>query len=93
MSWMDKLSRSNFEPQQRLLFYSQQPLSDDIYAIVRVTWFNSDGCCAVTESRINLYDIDVVMEFTDIVGGALRAGADVSVICIDDPKSLGLEET
>ena len=93
MSWMDKLSRSNFEPQQRFLFYSQQPLSDDIYAIVRVTWFSGDSCCAVTESRINLYDIDVVMEFTDIVGGALRSGADVSVICIDDPKSLGLEET
>ena len=92
MSWMDKLSHRNFEPQQQLLFYSQQQLSNDIYAIVRVTWSNGDGCCAVTESRINLYDIDVVMEFTDIVGSALRAGADVSVICIDDPESLGLEE-
>lgn len=93
MSWMDKFSHRNFEPQQRLLFYLQQSLSNDVYAIVRVTWFSGGSCCAVTESRINLHDIDVVMEFTDIVGGALRAGADVSVICIDNPKSLGLEET
>jgi len=92
MSWMDKLSRSNFEPQQRLLFYSQQSLSNDVYAIVRVTWFSGGNCCAVTETRINLYDIDVVMEFTDIVGNALRTGADVSVICIDDPENLGIQE-
>jgi hypothetical protein len=89
---MDKISRKNPDPKQQLLFYSQQPIGNDIYAIVRVTWFGKDGCCAVTESRVNLYDIDVVMEFTDIVGNALRTGADVSVICIDDPENLGIQE-
>ena len=89
---MDKISRKNPDPKQQLLFYLQQPIGNDIYAIVRVTWFGESGCCAVTESRINLYDIDVVMEFTDIVGNALDAGADVCVICIDDPQNLGIEE-
>lgn len=89
---MDKISRKNFDPKQKFLYYSQQPIGNDIYAIVRVTWFGKDGCCAVTESRINLYDIDVAMEFIDIVNNALDAGADVCVICIDDPQNLGIEK-
>ena len=73
------------------MFFLQQPLSDNVYAVVRITWFGSDNLCAVTENKIDLHDIDVLMEFVDIVGGALRANADVCIICNDDPKSLGFE--
>ena len=63
------------------------------YAVVRISWFNDGKVCGVTESKIDTYDADVVMEFSDIVGNALRAGADVSVVCIDDPENLGIHAT
>ena len=89
---MDKISRKNFDPKQKFLYYCRQPIGNDIYAIVRMAWLGKDGCGAVYESRINLYDKNVVMEFTDMVGDALDTGAEVCVICIDDPKNLGIEE-
>lgn len=96
MSWLDKLCKRQpeepEEPIRRLLFYSQQELENEFYAVVRVTWFYGDKVCAVTETKIDTYDADVVIEFSEIVGNALRAGADVSIICIDSPADLGLEE-
>ena len=96
MSWLDKLCKRQpeepEEPIQRLLFYSQQELQNEFYAVVRVTWFHGDKICGVTESKIDTYNADVILEFSDIVGNALRAGADVSVICIDDPECVGITE-
>ena len=96
MSWLDKLCRRQpeepNEPIRRLLFYSQQELENEFYAVVRVTWFHGNEVCAVTETSIDSYDADVVIEFSEIVGNALRAGADVSIICIDSPADFGLEE-
>ena len=48
--------------------------------------------CGVSECKIDTYNADVIMEFSDIVGDALRAGADVSIICIDEPESVGITE-
>ncbi len=93
MSWLDKLRKRQpeepNEPIRRLLFYSQQELQNEFYAVVRVTWFHNGKVCGVTESKIDSYDADVVIEFSEIVGNALRAGADVSIICIDEPADLG----
>lgn len=93
MSWLDKLCKRQpeepNEPIRRLLFYSQQELQNEFYAVVRVTWFHNDKVCGVTESKIDSYDADMVIEFSEIVGNALRAGADVSIICIDEPADLG----
>ena len=36
---------------------------------------------------------DVIAEFSGLVGNALRAGCDVSVVCIDDPHYLGIYES
>lgn len=94
MSWLDRLRRKRSKPfEDRLLFYTQQPLEDSFYAVIRITWFNNGKAWGVTEGKIDCFDADVVMEFTDIVGNALRSGADVSVICIDDPMNLGIHET
>mgnify|MGYP003112664918 FL=1 len=96
MSWLDKLCRRQPEepekPIQRLLFYSKQELENEFYAVVRITWFDGSKVCAVNECKIDSYNADVIMEFSDIVGNALRAGADVSIICIEDPANLGFEE-
>ena len=43
----------------------------------------------VVESQLREDDEDVIPEFGQLVGEALRGGADVSVICVEEPKSLG----
>tara|TARA_R100000406_G_C3069414_1_gene113739 strand:+ start:497 stop:781 length:285 start_codon:yes stop_codon:yes gene_type:complete len=94
MSWFDKFrNRKPEDYRGRTLYYQQDELKDRYYAVVRISWFNDDKVCGVTESKIDSYDADVVMEFADIVGNALRAGADVSVVCIEDPENLGIYAT
>lgn len=94
MSWLDRFrNRKAKKYENRLLFYRQDELQNEYYAVVRISWFNDGKVCGVTESKIDTYDADVVMEFSDIVGNALRAGADVSVVCIDDPENLGIHAT
>ena len=96
MSWLDKLCKRQpeepEEPIRRLLFYSKQDLENEFYAVVRITWFDGGKVCGVSECKIDTYNADVIMEFSDIVGNALRAGADVSIICIEDPANLGFKE-
>ena len=94
MSWLDRFrNRKAKKYENRLLFYRQDELQNEYYAVVRISWFDDGKVCGVTESKIDTYDADVVMEFSDIVGNALRAGADVSVVCIDDPENLGIHAT
>lgn len=94
MTWMDRFrNRKSSKHENSLLYYQQSELPGNLYAIVRISWFRKGIICGVTESKIDCDDIDVVLEFTDIVGDALRVGADVSVICIDDPINLGIYAT
>jgi len=91
MSWLDNLRKHKpEEPINRLLFFSKQELTEQTYAVIRVTWFLHGKISAVSETSIGLYDQDVIAEFSDLVGNALRAGCDVSVACIDDPQYLGI---
>ena len=46
----------------------------------------------MTESSIAIYDKDVLAEFTSILTEALRLGADVCVVCIEEAKVLGIHE-
>lgn len=94
MNWFDKFrNRKSGNYKGRTLYYQQDELQNEFYAVVRISWFNNGKVCGVTESKIDTYDADVVMEFTDIVGNALRAGADVSIVCIEDPENLGIYAT
>ena len=91
MSWLDNLrKRKPEDPINRLLFFSRQELTEQTYAVIRITWYLQGKICGVSETAIGLYEQDVIAEFSDLVGNALRAGCDVSVACIDDPQSLGL---
>ncbi len=94
MSWLDNLrKRKSEEPINRLLFFSKQELTEQTYAVIRVTWYLHGKISAVSETSIGLYDEDVIAEFSDLVGNALRAGCDVSVACIDDPQYLGIYDS
>ena len=92
MSWLDKL-RKPHPPRKQLLFFSQEQLTNEYFAVIRATWFKGGKVCGVTESQIHIYDDEVVAEFTGIVGTALRAGADVSALCIASAEELGIEPT
>ena len=94
MSWLDNLrKRRPAEPTNRLLFFSKQELAEQTYAVIRITWYLHGKITAVSETAIGLYDQDVIAEFSDLVGNALRAGCDVSVACIDDPQYLGIYDS
>jgi len=94
MSWLDKLrKRGQEEPINRLLFFTKQELTEQSYAVIRITWYIDGVVTGVSETSIGLYDQDVIAEFSDLVGNALRAGCDVSVACIDDPQYLGIYDS
>lgn len=94
MSWLDNLRNGKKrDPINRLLFFSKQELAEQVYAVIRVTWYNQGKICGVSETSIGTFDQDVIAEFSDLVGNALRAGCDVSIACIDDPQYLGIYES
>ena len=93
MSWIDHLRKSEKqEPDKQYLYYVRQQLKQQVYAVVRVTWYDEDGIYSVTETRVNKRDAEVIQEFSDIVGNALTIGADVSVICVANSERLGLHD-
>ena len=94
MGWLDNLrKRKPEEPINRLLFFSKQELTEQTYAVIRGTWFLDGKIAGVSETAIGLYEEDVIGEFSDFVGNALRTGCDVSVACIDDPQYLGIYDS
>ena len=92
MGWLDRLHKPN-PPRKQLLFFAQEELSNEYFAVIRATWFERGKICAVTESHIHTYDDAVIAEFTGIVGEALRMGADVSALSIATGEELGIEPT
>ncbi len=93
MSWIDKLRKTEKqEPDKQYLYYVRQQLRQQAYAVVRVTWYDEEGICSVTESRISKSDPEVVQEFSDIISNALCIGGDVSVICVDKSERLDLHD-
>lgn len=81
--------RSNTRKQ--LLYFSQEELQNQYFAVIRITAFAEGHPFNVRETHIHIYDEDCIAEFSDIVGRALREGADVSAISIASAHELGIE--
>ena len=92
MSWLDKLHRPR-PPRKQVLYFAQDDLQSQDFAVVRVTWFCDGKLCGVTEMAFHNYDVNVIEQLTVAVGTALRDGADVSTLCIAPADELGLEPT
>ena len=91
MGWLNRSKKTPDEPsRQQLLHYVQAELMGDSFAVVRTTWYSGGAVCAITECKIDKSDDLALMEFTGIVGDALRAGSDVSILCIEPSESVGL---
>ena len=65
------------------------PVPDEVYAIVRLSWFRQGRPFEVEEFQIYECD-DARVLFQGSVGQALRMGADVSVMTTYSPESLGI---
>ena len=81
-----------FEDPVPSLLFCRQPLEEDNYAVIRITWYISGMICGISETSIKLWEADIIEEFVDILRNALQVGCDVSVVCIDDMEHLGLVE-
>ena len=92
MSWLDKLQRPR-PPRKQVLYFVQDELINQYFAVVRFTWFCDGKLCGVTEMAFHNYDVNVIEQLTVAVGAALRDGADVSTLCIAPADELGLEPT
>ena len=94
MGWLNRSKKTPDEPsRQQLLHYVQAELMGNSFAVVRTTWYSGGAVCAVTECTIEKTDDLALMEFTGIVCDALRAGSDVSIICVDSSEAVGLKKT
>ena len=68
------------------------PVPDEVYAIVRLSWFRQGRPFEVEEFQIYECD-DARVLFQGSVGQALRMGADVSVMTTYSAESLGIPTT
>jgi len=90
MERMSRLRKPNPNRKQ-LLFFTQDQLEENYFAVIRVTWFAAGEICAVSEAVVYQSDLEAVAEFSGIVGQALRSGADVSIVCIASSEDVGLD--
>ncbi len=65
---------------------------DDVFAVIRMSWFRQGRPVEVEEFQILECDEAYDM-FHGTVGQALRQGADVSVMTTYSPESLGIPES
>jgi len=93
--WRDPVSKSKTEPRQPrpprrpTLALTNGPIPDDIFAVVRTSWFRQGRPVEVDEFSIMECD-DAQTIFHYAVGQALRQGADVSVMSVYPPEALGI---
>lgn len=92
MSWLDKLQKPK-PPRKQVLYFAQDELNSQYFAVVRLTWFCDGKVCGISEMALHNYDVNVIEQLTAVVGEALSEGADVSTLCIAPAKELGLEPT
>jgi hypothetical protein len=87
---MSRLRRPNPNRKQ-LLFFTKDLLTENYFAVIRITWFAAGQICAVNEAVVYQDDLEAVAEFSGIVQEALRGGADVSIVCVANSEDVGLE--
>lgn len=93
--WRDPVSKSKTEPRQPrpprrpTLALTNAPMPDEVFAVVRTSWFRQGRPVEVDEfSIMECDDARTIFHYT--VGQALRQGADVSVMSIYPPEALGI---
>lgn len=93
--WRDPVSKSKTEqrqprpPRRPTLALTNGPVPDEIFAVVRTSWFRQGRPVEVDEFQIlECEDARTIFHYT--VGQALRQGADVSIMTVYPPEALGI---
>ena len=92
MSWLDRLQKPK-PPRKQVLYFAQDELNSQYFAVVRLTWFCDGKVCGISEMALHNYDVNVMEQLISVVHEALYEGADVSALCIAPADELGLEPT
>lgn len=89
------MSKSKTEPRQPrpprrpTLAVTTASVPDEIFAVVRTSWFKQGRTVEVDEfSIMECNDARTIFQYA--VGQALRQGADVSVMTVYSPEALGI---
>ncbi len=90
MSWLSKVRKPQ-PPRKQIVYFAQEDLQNEFYAVIRITWFYDGEICDVFESSISRYDKEAVAEIPSIIRDALTHGADVSVVCVETADAVGLK--
>ena len=86
---MDKLRKPRPPRKQLVFFAKDQLIGDGAYAVIRTTWFDGTQVVNVTEASVNYYKDDIPVLKT-VVREAIAAGADVSILSIDEASAFGI---
>ena len=78
-------------PRRQTLGYSRKPLPEDIFAVVRLSWFKEGKPQEVDEFQIIKRTNNSFDAFMTAVTHAIQCGADVTVMCDLDPAEFGLD--
>jgi hypothetical protein len=90
MSWLSRVRKPQ-PPRKQIVYFVQEDLQNEFYAVIRITWFYDGEICDVFESSISRYDKEAVAEIPSIIRDALTHGADVSVVCVETADAVGLK--
>ena len=96
--WLDRLmGRPKDEPQQqeptkhRLVYVYNQELPEEIFAIVRLTWYRGGKANRVDEVCLIKED-ELYSNFSVVLAEAIDAGADITIKTSLDSEVLGIQE-
>ena len=96
--WLDRLmGRPKDEPQQqeppkhRLVYVYNQKLPEEIFAIVRLTWYRGGKASRVDEVCLIKED-ELYSNFSVVLAEAIDAGADITIKTSLDSEVLGIQE-
>lgn len=78
-------------PRRQTLGYSRKPLPEEIFAVVRLSWFKNGKPHEIDEFQIMDRSKNSFDAFLESVMQAIQCGADVTVMCDMDPAEFGLD--
>ncbi len=90
MSWLSKVRKPE-RPRKQIVYFAQEDLQNEYYAVIRITWFFHGEICDVFESSVSKYNKEAVAEIPSLIQDALAHGADISVVCVESADALGLK--
>lgn len=92
MSWINRRQKRRSDQPKQLLYFAEQQLESEFYAVIRTTWFEGKQVKYVEESAYSFCDGMTPNDLRRLLKDLLIKGADVSICCIVGADELGLKD-